>query len=112
MTTEDDFHLMLDKSLNDWNTRRILSDWLQDKGDRRAMGYAAMALHKRPKKRMTGWQWWDGSSENPPTGCDDLPSEWSYQSYPKRREAEDAAANAFADLPIERQQELLNGVMV
>lgn len=43
MTTEEDFQAALDANSQDWHTRRVFADWLDDRGDPRASGYRAMA---------------------------------------------------------------------
>lgn len=43
MTTEDDFQAMLDANPDDWQTRLIFADWLEERGDARAEGYRALA---------------------------------------------------------------------
>jgi uncharacterized protein (TIGR02996 family) len=62
MTTEDDFRRALDANPEDWQTLAVFSDWLRDRGDPRADGYAALARRrKRPGvERLTnqmrdGW---------------------------------------------------------
>ncbi len=44
MTTEDDLQAMLDADPTDWQTRLILADWLEDRGDERAAGYRALGM--------------------------------------------------------------------
>jgi uncharacterized protein (TIGR02996 family) len=49
VTTEDDFRRAIDASPEDWQTLLVFSDWLRDRDDVRADGYAALARHrKRP----------------------------------------------------------------
>jgi uncharacterized protein (TIGR02996 family) len=49
VTTEDDFQAALDADPADWQTRLVLADFLQERGDPRADGYRALgALRKRP----------------------------------------------------------------
>ncbi|MBN9118372.1 MAG: TIGR02996 domain-containing protein [Planctomycetes bacterium] len=49
MTTEDDFQRALDATPDDWQTRFVFADWLQERGDPRADGYRALAaLRVRP----------------------------------------------------------------
>ena len=47
MTSEDDFQAALDTSPDDWQTRLVFADWLQERGDPRAEGYRALAVHRR-----------------------------------------------------------------
>ena len=127
MTTEDDFQRALDLYPRDHNTRLVFADWLQERNDPRAAGYRALGwLRLLPLASTTAprsaWfaskRRWDGSSNA-------LPEVWfaalaahlglaeahgqflpPVETCP-RREAEDAAALAFAALPAERQTELL-----
>jgi hypothetical protein len=39
MTTEADFQRHLDLNIDDWQTRLILADWLEDRDDVRSSGY-------------------------------------------------------------------------
>jgi uncharacterized protein (TIGR02996 family) len=129
MTTEDDFQRALDAHPDDWQTRLVFADWLQDGGDPRADGYRALvACGWSPWTAIKGWySWWDfnrcgrTAHETPPMhqfGHGELPTDWfdalgprrygkHDSDYPTRREAEDAAALAFAKLPPERRAELL-----
>ena len=53
MTTEDDFRRALDANPKDWQTLAVLSDWLRERDDPRADGYAALVRHqKRPKPEI------------------------------------------------------------
>jgi uncharacterized protein (TIGR02996 family) len=130
MTTEEDFQRALDREPDDWQTRLVFADWLQEHGDPRAEGYRALGLiarwpvsgkmpdgtryvlgnsdRARPKARK--WKAciipadWFALLVHPREALPDLP--WNY--YTSRREAEDAAALAFAKLPAERRAELLH----
>jgi uncharacterized protein (TIGR02996 family) len=49
MTTEADFQAALDANPNDWQTRLVFADWLDEHGDPRAAGYRALgALRRTP----------------------------------------------------------------
>src|SRR5262245_43724780 len=49
MTTEEDFQAALDANPDDWQTRLVFADWLQERGDPRAEGCGALgALHRSP----------------------------------------------------------------
>jgi uncharacterized protein (TIGR02996 family) len=49
VTTEDDFRRAIEANPDDWDTLAVFSDWLRDRDDPRADGYAALARHrKRP----------------------------------------------------------------
>jgi uncharacterized protein (TIGR02996 family) len=123
VTTEDDFQKKLDENPDDWQTRLVLADFLEEHGDERAAGYRAMVATGRMPFRDRPC--WIGS----PTmyAPEALPYDWfnllkvkgkwgncaplwgSRAGGPAtRRELEDAAAIAFAKLPAERQFELLN----
>lgn len=128
MTTEEDFQKRLNRSPRDWQTRRVLADWLEERGDPRAEGYRALGVlrlypNRAHKMRGEGGRdhWWEAAGEvNHHPGA--LPNDWydllgagSYVWWPphgrrpflSRREIEDAAALAFAKLPAERRAELL-----
>jgi uncharacterized protein (TIGR02996 family) len=131
MTTEDDFQAALDANPEDWQTRLVFADWLQERGDPRAEGYRALAVrravpqppHGRPRRSgsQPGWAFWISS----PGAASLLPEDWWFMwkaavqtartvnqkaipyCLPTRRAAEDAAALAFAELPAERRTALL-----
>lgn|GEM_PF-1384495 len=44
MTTEDDFQSALDANPDDWQTRLVFADWLEERGDRRAEGMRALGM--------------------------------------------------------------------
>ena len=137
MTTEDDFQRMLDLNPDDHATRLILADFLDEAGDIRATGYRALGeLRLVPNFEeydspwgyefddVGCWSWW---CVFPPDsmGAATLPQrDWHaailtahhYQyvdgtrgskDFFTRREAEDAAALAFAKLPPERRAAIL-----
>lgn len=130
MTTEDGFHAILDNAPEDWQTRMVFADWLEERGDSRAAGYRALALRHMPDRTSNStsvlmWHWWrrreDGHAY--PSERVSLPSDW-YDNFPgvssetvtgatprrdfaTRRAAEDTAATAFAKLPADRRAELL-----
>lgn len=143
MTTEDDFHAALDARPEDWQTRLVFADWLDERGDPRAEGYRALGGRRNYPVQDTldhhrgHWVhgcWFyhtddhDSIRTNFPAtclDCNELPADWVFEAnrirdsgshnrvwcgYVKtRREAEDAAALAFANLPAERRAELLAG---
>lgn len=47
MTTEDDFQRQLDAHPDDWQTRLVFADWLDERGDPRADGYRVLGRFKR-----------------------------------------------------------------
>jgi uncharacterized protein (TIGR02996 family) len=127
VTTEDDFQAKLDANPDDWQTRLVFADWLQERGDPRAEGYRALGLLRRvPRLTVRGllggtrrpdqwsfvssalepgeWHWkWDAQR---------LPWHWSKKVANRhvnesRRAIEDVAALAFAELPVERRAELI-----
>ncbi len=120
MTTEDDFHRMLDADPNDHQTRMIFADWLEDRGDPRAEGYRALGrLGIRPHLTSGNSSWgafWNDSDVYPGLngGKHDLP--WIellkphsyFTQHESRRHAEDHAALAFTQLPPERRHAILN----
>jgi uncharacterized protein (TIGR02996 family) len=134
MTTEDDFQAALDRQPDDWQTRLVFADWLQEHNDPRADGYRALGILNRYvtvyAESYQDYPWFcyshlpriDGPSlpddwfdlltggiqtvAGVPTSPKDLfSSEWL--DWPSRREAEDAAAEAFTKLPAARRAELL-----
>lgn len=131
MTTEDDFHRILDANPEDHHTRLVFADWLQDRGDPRAEGYRALGkLRVAPSMRVDGLspQWThvgnssiiDRMSHAKDYYKHALPTDWynlavpprgmrndEWRQWPSRREGEDALAFAFSELPPERQAELL-----
>lgn len=137
MTTEDDFQAKLDADPEDWQTRLVLADWLEERGDPRAEGYRALGIWKRcPRRivvrRQTRWHFnfnsdrnWlgyitgtilcDGYTQGAHCLCESWikkvvhPYRFAEDFHrPTRRAAEDAAALAFARLPAARRAELLN----
>jgi uncharacterized protein (TIGR02996 family) len=50
VTTEDDFQQQLDANPDDWQTRLVFADWLQERDDPRADGYRALAAIGRRAK--------------------------------------------------------------
>ena len=112
--------------------RLVLADALDEAGDPRAAGYRALGLHglythTRAPVELKHWTWFSLDYRG-----DDrtLPRDWFnllpgghcrhtdetdvtatcggiWRDYDTRREAEDAAADAFIRLPADRQNELL-----
>lgn len=120
MTTEDDFQAALDLHPDDWQTRLVFADWLEERGDPRAEGYRALG-HEQAYPifdvRDGATVWFRKSSHGGawPNHCY-LEDDWMdrmaevfhhWINYWTRREAEDAAARAFAKLPESRRAELL-----
>ena len=55
MTTEDDFRRAIDANPEDWQNLLVFSDWLRERNDARADGYAALAaLRKYPRPETHG----------------------------------------------------------
>jgi uncharacterized protein (TIGR02996 family) len=125
VTTEDDFQAALDANPEDWQTRLVLADWLQEHGDVRAEGYRAIAvLRVRPHDSGTGSHWWSNDAEkswSAHNGYNLLAADWYAKTTPSmqsqgchcnfatRCKAEDRAARAFAKLSAARRSELLAG---
>ena len=124
MTTEDDFHALLDANPEDWMTRLIFADFLEERGDERAEGYRALGMwkvyperHDKTELFFCYWKQFGGESTlsedwflliTPSRGN---PSPDSYmRSRSTRQELEDAAALAFASLPPSRKAELLSAL--
>lgn len=115
---ERSFQEALDRDPDDHVTRLVFSDWLEERGDVRCEGYRCLGVvGKYPEGRKL-WYWythWPSSEPHEtPRGTSGLPRDWwesmltKQTGFPTRREAEDAAATAFAKLPPERRRELLN----
>jgi uncharacterized protein (TIGR02996 family) len=117
VTTEEDFQNQLDLVPDDWQTRLVFADWLQDHDDPRADGYRALAVNRyRPGDIVVPYFYWTTRAQNvkfvESKWCI-LPRDWfdalvtgdttssgpRWRDYPTRRAAEDDAANAFATLP-------------
>lgn len=116
MTTEDDFQAAIDAHPEDWQTRLVFADWLDEHGDPRAAGYRALARGGfRPIAYAPYCAWWrEGIGQK--RRHDDLPNDWftllataseNFKKYRTRREADDSAALAFAKLPAKRRAKLL-----
>lgn len=132
MTTEEDFQAALDAHPDDWQTRLIFADWLDERGDPRGPGYRALGVLRRRPVDMTGtvfcWSFHNGKGTYvgthkrrpkkhslPQIWIDAMTSFsgsfWAHGGHSRglstRRAAEDAAALAFARLPAARQRALL-----
>lgn len=127
MTTEDDFQRKLDENPNDWQTRIVFADWLEDRGDERATGYRFMGMRRlRPHSYHITKRWSWGNTETGRSAGGTLKACWwrklpytiyTPESHPNanlcwgqrdtttltRREAEDNAARAFAELTSAQQ---------
>ncbi|MBM3981870.1 MAG: TIGR02996 domain-containing protein [Planctomycetes bacterium] len=137
MTTEADFNRALDANPDDWQTRLVFADWLDERADPRAAGYRALGANRlRPlqdlRPRVTAnWYFHTGGAgvltHHPTiaTVVNMIPLEWAKAVDPKydtrgdalwvgysldRRVVEDALAAAFAKLPPERRAEVLAGI--
>jgi len=104
MSEEESFNFLLDTNIDDWTTRLVYADWLEEHGDCRAEGYRALGINQyTPSKQEEYWGYafWchynKGSSGY-------IPPDWWAIYYRKRkkmsnrREAEDAAALAYYEL--------------
>jgi uncharacterized protein (TIGR02996 family) len=130
VTTEDDFQKALDANPDDFQTKLVFADWLQERGDERAEGYRALGVQRLypfqvkmavgPWKNQTAWMFGTPSSSECPK-AQQLPPDWFKKvarseasdnwwcRFPSRRACEDAVAWAFSQLPAERRTELLAG---
>ena len=134
MTTEDDFNAALDANPEDWQTRLVYADWLQEGGYGRAEGYRALGRAgawtvnvNTSGEGLELWTWFPVGGTG--DGRRELPRDWfaaldrweclassgermsaadRWRDYRSRRAAEDAAAVAFAALSPERRAELLS----
>ncbi len=125
MTTEDDFQGALDTNPDDWQTRLVFADWLDERGDPRAVGYRALgALQRVPHWYSSTREWgFDSEDTSTPHDGDELPQDWfdrmplpdprgstwgtTVRVSPSRRAIEDSAALGFVNLPDSRRAELL-----
>ena len=127
MTTEDDFQAALDANPDDWQTRLVFADWLEERGDPRAEGYRALGVLRRAPTKgdpsyphrfdSLGWSWWSADASLGLPKRHHLPTDWRDELPtnpvlrgawgPTRRAAEDAAALAFTRLPPQRRAEIL-----
>jgi uncharacterized protein (TIGR02996 family) len=131
VTTEDDFQAALDARPEDWQTRLVFADWLQERGDLRAEGYRALGRNRfhpyvhnpkgTKKDQYRGAAWWSPTV----SAAGALPEDWflaisgfgTNRTYrpllmtpadsASRRQMDDAAALAFGTLPPPRRTELL-----
>ncbi len=133
MTTEDDFQNALDACPDEWHTRLVFADWLQERDDPRAEGYRALGtLRIQPDRYSSSEYQLARTYLSERYGKDDfrdsyikengfgvwLPVDW-FKFLPKdhqtttieetrtRRICEEEAALAFAKLPESRRAELL-----
>lgn len=127
MITEAEFQAALDADPSDHTTRLVFADWLEEQGDARAEGYRALGRLGLYVSRNTEgkWAWFCvalGGPAMPPrdwyaliAGGNPLASPALHRhskAFATRREAENAAALAFARLPALRRAELLGIVEV
>jgi uncharacterized protein (TIGR02996 family) len=128
MTTEDDFQAALDTNPDDWQTRLVFADWLDERNDPRAEGYRAMGVRRiAPVSFGILWVWLNArwAATYPPSvamRAATLPDDW-YDLLPRHKSASNCAdarpalraalndaARAFAKLPPARRTELLAAV--
>jgi uncharacterized protein (TIGR02996 family) len=131
MTPEENFQRRLDANPKDWQARLAFADWLDAQDDPRGPGYRTLAVQRRyplqgHNKEAEAW-WWHCSQTGDTEFHNQLPPDWfkllppeegSQMFWPvftekggikSRRGCENALALAFAQLPAERQAELLAG---
>lgn len=111
----------LDAHPDDYRARRLLGEWLQWHGDERGEGYRALGVcRRRPLQWQSSWLCAfedDGIAKEHRQHS--LPLVWfdafgfpnAWTRFDTRRDAENAAALAFARLPAERRAALLKGEM-
>ncbi len=123
----------LDKDVRNQTLRMALADRMEEIGHSLANGYRALAvLGKNPdwwSRDKTPYVWWGGDNKyvegvfGPvtlprdwwillPIGAQIGGPNWEWQHNLTRQQAEDAAAEAFLKLPVERQQEILSSAGV
>ena len=132
MTSEEDFQRMLDKAPDDYATRLVFADWLQDRGDPRAEAYRALGVNRMffcnrfseskkwiPHKPASVFRMIQGCIAGPRQ----VPLDWfvliegsvphtGWVTFPNRRAAEEAVVRAFLCLSEIRREELLSGKAV
>jgi hypothetical protein len=130
MSTEADFKEQLNVDPLAWETRLAFANWLVEQGDLRATGHTALVLLRRSPvlfdKMGQRWLWMNArwAAFYPSRAAEvvqaTLPDDW-YDCIPQITNAGyhcaierltisdslDDAALAFAQLPLERQAELL-----
>lgn len=136
---EDGFHSRLDEVPDDQTCRRALADWLRDRDDPRADGYALLAdlgfcplypgLHSSTRGRRGRIDWYCGTDLNSrhvkAHAPAMLPHAWFRRVRTRdsgkhhdhrwwifagrRRELEDAVAVAWAGLPPKEKEKILSG---
>ena len=130
MTTEEDFQKALDAKPEDYQTRLVFADWLQERGDPRGEGYRALGrlalwtccrYSGTPRRACPHEEtyWWRDDGEEHMLPETELPADWfdllpeeatsglRSKEFDSRRHADDAAALGFAKLPASRRAELL-----
>ena len=112
MTGEHHFQRALDAHPGDGAARLLLAEWLAQRGDRRAAGYAwaaAAAVAPAPRRGGCGWTWAPAlrvaeKAGGPPAGATRAVQRVGYAdrgylaTYKTRHAAEDALAESFARL--------------
>ncbi len=58
VVTEEDFQRALDANPDDWQTRLVFADWLEEQGDARAEGYRVLGV-----SRLFPSHWYEGRRE-------------------------------------------------
>jgi hypothetical protein len=131
MTTEDDFQAMFDEFRFNTDNYGIFADWLRDRDDSRADGYAAMGLLRRsprPVAHVLGYdfafEWYDAAYQFSQTDPEsDLSTAWfeklqggtlneesdqpPHRTYATAREAREDAARAWLLLTADEQAAIL-----
>ncbi len=132
MNDENAFQAYLDKHPDDHTARLVFADWLQERDDPRAEGYLALGANKKTCQHYSSegssdgedaYCYWDGGNGFGSTAY--LPKDWliaivgyrplknpmsNFRNFGSRRECDDAAALAFAKLPISRRAKLLSSL--
>jgi uncharacterized protein (TIGR02996 family) len=127
VTSEADFQAALTEDPNDWQTRLVFADWLDERGDERADGYRAMGMLRLRPHAMGTRNWWTAEGDGNPyynhlprdwfaavAGYEHQPDQWRWptewdHARDNRAEIEDAAARAFQALPAQRRALYLAG---
>jgi uncharacterized protein (TIGR02996 family) len=80
VTTEDDFQAALDENPEDWQTRLVFADWLDERGDERGPGYRALGLQRHRPPRGNGYVWFNAANYGRIT-FENLPADWFHELF-------------------------------
>jgi len=117
MITEEDFQKQLDEHIEDWTTRLVLADYLEEIGDKRAEGYRVLGkLRRWPTIFGKKYGWFCNNKYS-----SDLEQDWFRLIYTHgsrvtdydtatRKEMEDKTALMWLELDQKVKEEILNAI--